>query len=170
MMRGRIPIHRRGGGIWSLVIALTLAVGSAYWLKPGQRSTNGAAVIVDGDTIHIGDRTIRLKGIDTPEMRQTCTLKGRPYRCGETARSALRDLIGGRPLECRNSGRDRYGRTLATCFVAGRNINARLVSDGWAVSYGSEYRFEESQARAAGIGLWAGTFERPQDWRREHTR
>jgi endonuclease YncB( thermonuclease family) len=103
-------------------------------------------------------------------MRQTCTLKGRPYRCGETARSALRDLIGGRPLECRNSGRDRYGRTLATCFVAGRNINARLVSDGWAVSYGSEYRFEESQARAGGLGLWAGAFERPQDWRREHTR
>jgi endonuclease YncB( thermonuclease family) len=169
-MRLRFPVRRRGGGLWSLVLALALAVGSAYWLKPGQRSTSGAAVIIDGDTIKISGRAIRLKGIDTPELRQACTLKARSYACGETARSVLRDLIGGHPVECRISGRDRYARALGTCFVQGRNLNARLVSDGWAVSYGSEYRIEEAQARLRGLGLWAGAFERPQDWRREHTR
>ncbi|MBM6594645.1 thermonuclease family protein [Microvirga pudoricolor] len=162
--------RRRGGGLWSLILALVLAVGSAYWLKPNERAASGQAAIVDGDTIRLSGRAIRLKGIDTPELKQSCTLDNRPYRCGETARTALVGLIANRSVECRVTGRDRYGRGLGTCFVGGRNINAWLVSEGWAVSYGGEYRLEETGARLRGAGLWAGTFQRPQDWRREHTR
>jgi endonuclease YncB( thermonuclease family) len=169
-MRLRIPGRRRGGGLWSLVLALALAIGSAYGLKPNERKASGHATITDGDTIRLDGRAIRFKGVDTPELKQSCTLRNRPYRCGETARSALSDFIGERPVECRLAGRDRYRRALATCFVGGRNINAWLVSEGWAVSYGGEYRLEETQARLRGAGLWAGEFQKPQDWRRQHER
>ena len=42
-----------------------------------------------------------------------------------------------------------------------------MVSAGWAVAYGA-YDLEERRARAAGAGAWAGTFERPADWRGTH--
>ena len=46
---------------------------------------------------------------------------------------------------------------------------ATLVRDGLAVSYGA-YRAEEDAARAAGRGIWATQFERPEAWRRGHSR
>ena len=43
--------------------------------------------MVDGDTIHIGRNKIRLVGIDTPEIRQTCrTHDGTEWHCGVFAR------------------------------------------------------------------------------------
>ena len=64
---------------------------------------------------------------------------------------------------------DRYGRDLAACAVDSRDINAELVRDGSALAYG-KYEAEEAQAKGARRGLWAGTFERPSDWRRRHPR
>lgn len=135
-------------------------------LKPNGRSLEGRAQVTDGDTIRIGDARIRLKGIDAPEMDQTCSRGGRSYRCGETARRALIDLISGDAVKCNAAGRDRYQRILARCSVQGSDIGARLVEEGWAVSYGRDYNLQETRARSRSAGLWAGEFERPQDWRR----
>jgi endonuclease YncB( thermonuclease family) len=41
------------------------------------------------------------------------------------------------------------------------------VKAGWAVAYG-DFEAEEQAARTEKAGIWAGTFERPQDWRRQH--
>jgi endonuclease YncB( thermonuclease family) len=167
----RFPRPRRGGGgLWSLVLAIAFAAVSSYWLKPSGRSVGGSAFVVDGDTLHVAGQTIRLKGIDAPEMKQSCTRGDKPYRCGETAKSALIGWIANKPVACRASGHDRYRRVLATCSVDGRDMGSWLVSEGLAVSYGGEYRREETQARLSGAGVWAGSFERPQDWRREHER
>jgi len=156
----------RGSGLPSLLVALALAGGSVIALKPSGRALEGRASVTDGDTIRIGDDRIRLKGIDAPEMEQTCSRSGRSYRCGETARRALIDLVSGENVQCRASGRDRYRRILARCTVKGRDIGARMVEEGWAVSYGRDYERQEMGARSRGTGLWAGEFERPQNWRR----
>ncbi len=42
-----------------------------------------------------------------------------------------------------------------------------MVQQGWAVSYG-DYRNEEVVARREKRGIWAGSFEVPYQWRKEH--
>jgi endonuclease YncB( thermonuclease family) len=162
--------RRRSGarGIQSLVIALALAGGSVIAFKPNSRVLEGRAHVTDGDTIHIGDDKIRLKGIDAPEMEQTCSRSGRSYRCGEAARRALIDIVSGENVQCRAAGRDRFRRILAHCTVRGGDIGARMVEEGWALSYGRDYDSQERRARSRAAGLWAGEFERPQEWRRSH--
>ncbi len=150
-----------------MIVALALAGGAGFVLKPSGRSLEGRAQVTDGDTIRIGESRIRLKGIDAPELRQTCRHDGRPYRCGEVAKSALAERLEDRALTCRITGRDRYRRALATCAVDGEDIGAWLVERGLAVGYGG-YEREEARARARGAGVWAGEFQRPSEWRREH--
>jgi endonuclease YncB( thermonuclease family) len=113
----------------------------------------------------MGEVTIRLKGLDAPEMRQSCTRGGAAYACGSVARDALVRLIGNRTPRCRISGRDRYQRSLAKCFVDGTDLGSALVEGGYAVADG-DYEREEAWARARSAGLWAGAFERPSLWRR----
>ena len=129
----------------------------------------GRASAVDGDTLRLNDNRIRLKGIDAPELGQSCTGgDGRSYSCGQTARRALVDLMAGQTVRCRAAGRDRYQRILARCTVSGADLGTRRVEQGWAVSYGRDYEREEARARSGQAGLWAGAFERPQEWRRSN--
>src|SRR5690606_2389809 len=76
-------------------------------------------------------------------------------------------LAGGGAVACEGWSRDRYDRLLARCTVAGRDLARAMVEQGWAVAYGG-YDDAEAEARRARRGLWAGSFERPQDWRRIH--
>ena len=131
----------------------------------------GVPRIVDGDTMRILGENIRLEGIDTPETGQRCRdANGRCYRCGWAATDALRTAIGPCPIRCEVSERDRYGRLLATCLDAyGRNLNALLVRRGYAlayIAYSDRYASEEEDARDEGLGLHAGEFVDPWDWRR----
>jgi endonuclease YncB( thermonuclease family) len=155
----------RGGGFSSLLIASLLAAGGVLWLKPEGRLVQGETVVVDGDSLRIGETAIRLKGIDAPELRQSCRRDGRTYACGAVARAALADLVRPAVPRCRVTGRDRYGRSLARCAVGREDIGASLVRRGFAVAYG-DYEREEAEARAGPLGLWAGEFDRPEDWRR----
>lgn len=129
----------------------------------------GIPRIIDGDSLAFGDTHVRLKGIDAPETRQVCQKDGAPWRCGVDAREALRALLDGEVVTCRDRGLDRNRRVLATC-TTGRtgDIGEAMVRDGWAVSYDDSYTWTERSARLARRGLWAGEFERPRDWRRVH--
>ncbi len=158
--------RRRGRGLGSLVTALAIAIGAYVVLEPTGRSQAGVPEVIDGDSLRLSGLSIRLKGVDAPEMQQTCERGGRPYRCGEVARQALTARIAGEPVECRLAGRDRYGRSLAFCRARGEDIGGWLVEEGLAVGYG-DYEREEARAREQRRGLWAGTFERPNEWRQK---
>ena len=112
---------------------------------------------------------VRLVGIDAPELAQTCRRGDESYRCGEVASDALRALTRDAAVTCRLSGRDRYGRDLGRCSAGPADLGATMVRRGLAVAYG-DYLREEAEARALGAGLWAGPFERPDEWRRRHER
>jgi endonuclease YncB( thermonuclease family) len=118
----------------------------------------GTARVLDGDTIHVGDTRVRLEGIDAPENAQTCkAANGDNWSCGHAATRALQSLAEGRQVVCRNHGLDKYGRTLGTCFIDGRNVNAEMVRLGlaWAfVRYSSSYVADEEHARTAKLGIW----------------
>jgi endonuclease YncB( thermonuclease family) len=148
------------------ILAL-LAVVAARLDRVETRKVTGDAVINDGDSITLKGERIRLRGIDAPEYNQTCEKGGAIYPCGRRSREALARLAGSGALECAGWERDRYGRLLGVCTAGGVDLNRRQVEEGWAVAYG-DYADAEQAARRRGAGLWAGSFERPRDWRVEH--
>jgi endonuclease YncB( thermonuclease family) len=96
----------------------------------------GKPHIVDGDTIAIGDRKIRLHGIDAPESKQTCQkTDGSEYFCGEVASFALAEIIATHWITCKGETVDRYKRRIAICYAGPYDINAEMVKRGWALAY-----------------------------------
>lgn len=86
--------------------------------------------VIDGDTLVVAGAgraatTLRLQGIDAPEPCQAW---------GPQAREALDEHLRGRTLTLRALGRDNDGRTLATLFANGDEVNAWLVMEGHAWS------------------------------------
>ena len=152
-------------------IAVLVAAGALLYVlgAPSEREVTGVAQAIDGDSIRIAGVEIRLKGIDAPELFQTCVVSGRTEPCGRQARAALTRLLAGGLTTCVGSERDRYGRMLARCRVRGLDVNAAMVRDGQAVAFGG-YEREEAEARTRHVGLWAGEFQRPRDWRASHPR
>jgi endonuclease YncB( thermonuclease family) len=127
----------------------------------------GVAKAIDGDSLWVGGKEVRLKGIDAPELTQTCERDGAPWNCGEYARAALIRAIGNDSVTCAISDRDVYGRMLGRCAAAGKDLNAQMVSSGMATAYGG-YWNEQTRARSEKGGIWAGEFKEPRDWRTEH--
>jgi len=129
----------------------------------------GVVRVVDGDSLRIGQVDVRLFGIDAPERGQTCERDGKPWACGDWAAEALAALVRGRSVSCERLGTDRYGRMLGACRADGQDLNAALVRQGAAFAYrrySTAYVVEERAARAAGRGIWAGTAEPPEAYRR----
>ena len=146
--------------------ALILLGGPAMAVEP----IVGRASVTDGDTVVIRGTRIRLHGIDAPESAQLCQdAAGKSYRCGQTAALALADRIGQANISCEPRDTDRYGRTVAVCRKGEEDLNAWMVSQGYATAYqrySRDYVGVETTARALKRGLWAGTFDPPSDWRR----
>ena len=76
-------------------------------------------------------------------------------------------LVGGGRSPAPAGSATRYDRLLAACTAAAEELNRSQVEAGWAVAYG-DYEAEEDAARRKGAGLWAGSFDRPRDWREMH--
>ena len=158
---------RKLDGIAAALVLTGLVSAAAYFAREREIVT-GFAQAIDGDSIRLDDRVIRIAGVDAPELRQTCIVRSASYSCGDVARRALGDMVAGRIVTCRVSGRDRYGRRLAACEAGGVDVGAALVSRGFAVAYG-RYESEEAGARRQKLELWSGSFERPSEWRKMHS-
>jgi endonuclease YncB( thermonuclease family) len=155
--------------LFSSILILVASGGLLYMLRGvPQRDLTGVAQAIDGDSLRLGTEELRLKGLDAPEFTQVCTVSGKEFPCGRESRAALRKLLSSGLVTCIGEGVDRYGRLLSYCRVRGIDINAAMVRDGNAIAFG-EYHREEAEAKAAFRGLWAGTFERPQDYRRRNS-
>ena len=163
----RSPWRRLWDWLLTFAILGLLILLAARLDRVETRSLQGRVTVNDGDSITLGIERIRLRGIDAPEFDQSCRKDGADYPCGRRARESLVKLIGGRPVSCAGWERDKYDRLLATCMADGSDLNRSQVEAGWAVAYG-DYGAEQDAARQKGAGLWAGSFERPRDWRDMH--
>lgn len=161
-------------GLGSVFVALGLPsdlLGSAP-RNQEWRAAGADIRVVDGDTLRLGDRMLRLYGVDAPERGQSCTdARGALYDCGTSAAAALAQLVGERGVQCRLYGRDRFGRALGVCRAGETELNASLVAAGWALADGGSLPAlvpVEAAAKLAQRGLWTGGFEPPAHWRRGH--
>lgn len=115
--------------------------------------------VLDGETLRVGERLLRLSGVAAPARGQLCRDQlGRIFDCGAAAAGALARLVADRPLDCRVTGRDRMGRDLAQCRVGTEDVNAALVAAGWAAAGSGASPALSTMADAArqsGRGLWA---------------
>ena len=170
MTYGRFVEPDASGRTMRSILAVACVVLSAVALaRPVHADVSGRAQVIDGDSLRIGGTRIRLFGIDAPELGQGCQAEGKLWLCGGLAKLRLKERISGRRVVCGEKDRDRYKRVVAVCRVDGEDLNAWMVSEGWAIAYrrySQDYVDEEAAAKAAGLGLWRGDFVPPWDWRR----
>ena len=127
--------------------------------------------IIDGDTIHLNGKKIRFSGIDTPEIRQTCTKNNEIVKCGIQARELLVKIISNNNIKCIEEGIDQYKRILAECFVNDLSLSSYLVKNGYAFAYrkySQKFVIDEDFARLNKLGMWSMNFEYPWDWRKKN--
>jgi len=138
--------------------------------------------VIDGDTVAIEyangtEDTVRLLGVDTPEttlsrvsaeefagISDTTAGRDHLFNWGERATDLAEDELEGEQVEivvdAESDRRGYFGRLLAYIYVDGENFNERLLADGYARMYDSqfsmrsEFREIEQQAREDRVGLW----------------
>lgn len=151
-----------------LLLAIALP-SNLFGSAPADRewqADRAAIRIVDGETLSLGDRVVRLSGIAAPTRGEACrTRAGEAFDCGGAAAAALTRLVEGRDVTCRIVGRDGFGRGLGQCAAAGADINRALVRGGFAVASSGALRGEEMRAREAAQGLWSHGTGAPAAWR-----
>lgn len=148
----------------SLLAGITLA-GCIAALAIAEPSLTGPAKVIDGDTIEINSKRVRLWGIDAFEHNQNCG----PLQCGRAAANYLSQLTQGKTVECHEHGSPSYGRVVAQCFVVGRDIGSAMVASGWALDWPkyskAKYRDEQEAAKREKAGAWSYPFVEPWNWR-----
>lgn len=114
----------------------------------------GEVAVVDGDTLRIEGRVIRLAGVDAPGRGDIC--RG-GTDCGGAATTALASLVRDRPVVCDLSGHDPMGRPYGACDANGTNLSRAMLISGWARAQGQDAAFAnlELRARRQRAGLWA---------------
>lgn len=144
----------------------------ASWTAASSQTITGVASVVDGDTIEIHGQRIRVNGIDAPESRQSCKDGGGlDYPCGRRSAEALDGfLAASRPTDCNFVAWDRYHRFVGDCRRAdGASIAAWMVEHGQALDWprysSGAYSQQQVRAEASKIGIWAGEFDAPWQWR-----
>ena len=146
-------------GVWYLGIKDSIITVNA----------NERIKVIDGDSLEIGSRRVRLLGIDSPEYVQSCyDQRHKKYSCGIKAKKYMEKLIAQGNIECREDSKDRYGRSLSTCYSGSMNLNEEMVRAGWAVAYRDEggiYDRAEYEAKEQKLGIWQGKFMRPELYR-----
>jgi len=123
--------------------------------------------VVDGDTVKFGPQLVRLFGIDAPEKGQSCD--DGQWHPGPLAKKALEDFIAGRPVTCKQVDYDaRNNRLIAQCFAGDDDLQAMMVSAGWAWSFGrysERYAPEQKEAANTKAGVHGHKCLPPWEWR-----
>jgi endonuclease YncB( thermonuclease family) len=115
--------HRLPKGRYKIVPYQKQAQASVLGRISGRRMpTSQPIYTIDGDTLRMGQKRIRLRGIDTPELTEPR---------GQEARQRLEQLLKEGPIRIVPHGQDVYGRTVADVFVNGRNIAEVLKQEGY---------------------------------------
>jgi endonuclease YncB( thermonuclease family) len=160
-----------------LTATVALLLAAQRVMLASHESLSGRVVVIDGDTLQVGNEVVQLYGIDAPELGQLCREEGRLRHCGVDAALALRKLItmAEPSLHCSpwQDDKDRAeapGATVELCEVGAQDVSLVMLHGGYSVALpGSfpDYAEAQEQARQASLGLWHSEFTLPWAWRKE---
>jgi len=178
-------VARRPSVRWRLALLVVVPLAGAMLHPPGaagldaaQPQTATVMHVVDGDTVRVRldgrELTVRLIGVDTPELHGPDDPHGAPQPFAREASAFAHAQLDGRTVRLElepGEHLDRYGRTLAYVFLPdGSCFNRTLVRQGYARVYGSvpfhlrdQFLADEIAARQAGRGLWSAANARGLD-------
>jgi endonuclease YncB( thermonuclease family) len=132
-------------------------------------SPQGIIRVIDADTWDVGDTRVRLHGIDAPELAQTCDSQQRVnWACGHWVSDQIRMQYDGKIAQCDRITIDKYQRTVARCWVDGRDSGRDMVADGLAFAYRKyslDYDPDEKGAATKYRGLHAHYIQSPAQFR-----
>jgi endonuclease YncB( thermonuclease family) len=142
-----MPLLRRPAALFAAFCLLGSVTCPLTSLIAGEEIAGPVAVtvlrVIDGDTF-VGEAhvwpgetvevSIRIRGIDAPEMRSRCPAE---RLAAERSRAALAGLIDGVPVSISNIGGDKYyGRVLADVATEdGGAVAPRLLAQSFARPY-----------------------------------
>jgi len=143
--------------IISLVIGAVLGGGAAFYFlsqrSSGVSASNSAdsdevvlvtdiVSVYDGDTFRVNvahwpaffsPMSIRVRGIDTPEMKGQCD---REKELAQKAKKFTKETLeNAKRVELHNLGRDKYFRVLADVMIDGKNLTDLLIKKGLGRPY-----------------------------------
>jgi len=157
-----------------LVFVLACAATSKLETKEALPVPKDAIVYDDGDTFSFSGTTIRILGIDTPEIAhpEHGFPVGQPMGV-EAAARAEELLRGAERITYLPYQSDPYDRLLAHVFIDGELLGVKLIEEGLAyetVSHYGDNGFPEiaAQILEAAKNAPEPSFQPPYIWRREN--
>lgn len=132
----------------SILIAIAISLSLTFVATAKDKSYGGAKVlevtsIYDGDTFRaniegfpavIGEHmSIRMNGIDTPELRGKCDKEKQLARLAK--QFTVEHLRAAKSITLKNIKRGKYFRLIADVYVDGVNLGKQLIKQGHAVRY-----------------------------------
>lgn len=139
----------------ALSVLLVVPVGAA------DAEIIGPARAVDGTTLEIAGRLVRLYGIAAPAADSPCVTAHGSGHCNVQAGFALAEILETHWITCVEQGANAIGVVLAVCHAGHYDINASMVRSGWATADNTvapHYLPYETQARAERRGMWGSGF------------
>jgi endonuclease YncB( thermonuclease family) len=107
-------------------VLASCAAGAALLLLAIPASAAVSSVrVIDGDTFVIDGETVRIEGVDAPELHRAKCLAERML--AQQAKQALTGILDRCPVSLDRHGRDRYGRTVARVTACGRDVGTALM-------------------------------------------
>jgi micrococcal nuclease len=146
------------------VLGILLPNVQADCTLPAKREAVKITYVIDGDTVALGKRRIRIMGMNAPELKSH-----EPF--SRAAKRRLFQLLGGKRayLVADTEKKDNYQRDLRHVFTQdGRNVSEILLQEGLAyvlvmppnVRFASCYQKAQQQARQQSLRLWGSTPQR----------
>lgn len=168
------------GSVIGAVLALTI-VGTGFGDVAQQTvySTYADADdVYDGDTLWMGEVSVRLAGIDAPELNQTCRNGSAQTQCGAEAKRRLATLVAGALITCQRLGDggrrtdEPFARPLVHCDAVRGNtivdLAQEMTAEGYAIASDDGDRNYRTVARVAleeRRGIMSSCSLRPDVWR-----
>ncbi|MGD9739167.1 MAG: thermonuclease family protein [Bauldia sp.] len=150
--------------VFVAVLAALLASGPA-----GALTITGPGTALNAYSFSVDGYEVYLLGVDSVERTQGCEIDRRDWDCGIAAIRHLEEVLYEGPVTCETVfGPDGENRVVAICTLYGDDLGGRLIAEGFAVAMPNEttrYAALETEARAAGVGLWQGRFTPPAIFR-----
>ena len=144
------------------MLALTVPAVAVHGPAMAQNGViRGNATALDGATLLIVDKKVRLYGVTAPDKAQKCKINAAVTRCGVIAWAELIRRAEGVYLSCdvEKKAQKTPGHIVATCYAGEHDIAEHMVRSGWAKArYGEteRYKVDEDAARQGERGLWGG--------------